>query len=79
MFELSVAAAARRLGDLTVATWQIGAVRGIDREHLNPRRVRVIHNGVERAKALTKRQRGLVRRDWGASADELVVGGVADA
>ena len=73
-----VDAVARRLCDVTVANSQIAAARAIDREHLDPDRVRVIHNGVERADPMPTAQRDLIRAAWGASAEDAVIGCVAN-
>ncbi len=69
---------ARRLCEVTVANSQIAATRAIDQEHLNPHRVRVIHNGVDLLEPPTAPHRDAVRRAWGATADDVVIGCVAN-
>ena len=76
--ERAADAFARRLCDFTVANSQVAATRAIDQEHLDPRRVRVIRNGVELLEPLQAGHRDAVRGAWGATADEVVIGCVAN-
>jgi glycosyltransferase involved in cell wall biosynthesis len=76
--ERAAAAFARRLCDVTVANSRVAAAKAIDHEHLDPRRVRVIYNGVERVDSPPPGQRDLVRAAWGATPDDVIIGCVAN-
>ena len=76
--ERAVDGFARRLCDMTVANSHVAAARAIDDEHLDPARVRVIHNGVETVEPPPAGQRDAQRAAWGAKPDDVVIGCVAN-
>ena len=76
--EHALHAVVRRWSDLTVANSVMAAVRAIDEEHLDPRRVRVIRNGVIDVPPMPSDQRRALRSAWGADTDAIVIGCVAN-
>ena len=76
--ERAANAFASRLCDVTVANSHVAAARAIKHEHLDPHRVRVIHNGVEPVESPPAGKRDLLRAAWGASPDDVVIGCVAN-
>lgn len=76
--ERAVDAFARRLCDMTVANSEVAATRAIQVEHLDPRRVQVIRNGVEPVQSITTRERNRLRGKWDVGAGVVLVGCVAN-
>jgi glycosyltransferase involved in cell wall biosynthesis len=69
---------AGRMTDAIVANSAAAARDAIARERLPLRKVRVIHNGVDRIDRLEPGERDRLRAGWGAGATEVVVGCVAN-
>lgn len=67
-----------RLVDRVVANSQAAADHAIRTQHVDPRKVRVIRNGVEIPPAPDERQRLEARRDLGVGPNDLVIGSVAN-
>ena len=76
--EQIVDAFARRLCDMTVANSEAAAARAIEREHLDPRRVRVIRNGVEAIPSISTPERDRLRGRWDVAAGAVLIGCVAN-
>lgn len=69
---------ARRMTDAVVANSRAVAADTEAREHPKPGHLRVIHNGVEPAPALSPEARDAIRRGWGIGPDDVLVGAVAN-
>lgn len=77
-FERPVAALAGRLTDIVVANSAAAARRAIDVDRVDPAKIRIIRNGVAPPPEPGLGERERLRRAWGASEDEIVIGCVAN-
>jgi glycosyltransferase involved in cell wall biosynthesis len=77
-FERLGDAIARRAIDVVVANSEAVRTDVLAREHLDPAKLRVIHNGVPAAVALAPAERRALRAAWGADDQTLVIGCVAN-
>jgi len=71
-------ALARRNTDVFIANSVAVKADVIRRERIPPDRVRVIHNGVQPAPPLSSDERARLRAAWGAGAETIVIGCVAN-
>jgi glycosyltransferase involved in cell wall biosynthesis len=76
--ELAVDAFARRFCTMTVANSEVAAARAIEHEHLDPRRVRIIRNGVAPFEPRSLHERNRLRAGWGVPPDVVLIGCVAN-
>jgi glycosyltransferase involved in cell wall biosynthesis len=77
-FERIGDAIARRGTDVIVANSEAVRADVIEREHLDPKGIRMIHNGVPPAEPMTLPERRALREGWGAGDDTVVIGCVAN-
>ena len=71
-------ALARRRSDAIVAVGEAVRDAAIRHEHLDPARIRVIHNGVVMPPPMAPSERAAIRAGWGFGPDDLIVGSVAN-
>ena len=76
--ERPVALLAGRLTDAVVANSRQAARHAIHQDHVDPRKVRVIHNGVDALPEPTDEARRALRHELGIADDEVAVGCVAN-
>ena len=69
---------ARRVPDMVVANSAAVAADTLEREGLDPARLRVIRNGLSPAQPLAPGERDAIRAGWGYGPDEIVAGAVAN-
>jgi glycosyltransferase involved in cell wall biosynthesis len=69
---------ARRVPDVIVANSAAVAADALEREGLDPARLRVIRNGVTPAEPLSPAERLAIRAGWGVGPDDIVAGAVAN-
>jgi len=69
---------ARRVPDMVVANSAAVAADTLEREGLDPARLRVIRNGISPATPLPAAERAAIRAGWGYGPDEVVAGAVAN-